>query len=76
MATTAKRPTSYLDPDRLYTYRGFQECSGINPTRIREARLQGVTPTLLKVGKRIFIRGKDAIEYIEALANLSGRSPH
>lgn len=70
MAATTKRPTSYIDPDRLYTYRGFQECSGINPTRIREARLQGVKPTLLTVGKRIFIRGTDAIAFVEALAQL------
>jgi hypothetical protein len=37
---------------------------------MREARLQGVVPRQLKVGKRIFIRGADAIEYIERLAEL------
>lgn len=73
MATTAKRPATFIDPERLYALRGFQAAAGIAPTRMREARLQGLTPTTLKVGKRVFIRGKDAIEYIEALARLSSK---
>jgi hypothetical protein len=67
-AKTAER--SYLDPDRLYTLAGFRVASGIAQTRMREARLQGVIPRQLRVGKRIFIRGRDAIEYIERLAEL------
>jgi hypothetical protein len=61
---------SYIDPDRLYTLTGFRVASGIAQTRMREARLQGVIPRQLKVGKRIFIRGRDAIEYVERLAEL------
>jgi hypothetical protein len=75
MATTAKRPATFIDPERLYALRGFQEAAGIAATRMREARLQGLTPTTLRVGKRVFIRGKDAIEYIEALAHLSAPQP-
>ena len=75
MATTSRRPTSYIDPDRLYSLRGFQEASGISATRMREARLQGVTPTTLRVGKRVFVRGVDGIDYIERLAGLAGSSP-
>jgi hypothetical protein len=63
---------SFIDPDRLYTLTGFRVASGIAQTRMREARLQGVVPRQLKVGKRIFIRGADAIEYIERLAELGG----
>ena len=70
MATSTKRPASYIDPDRLYALRGFQEAAGIAATRMREARLQGVVPATLKVGKRVFIRGRDAIEYVERLAAL------
>ncbi len=61
---------SYIDPDRLYTLAGFRIASGIAQTRMREARLQGIVPQQLKVGKRIFIRGVDAIEFIERLATL------
>ena len=70
MATAAKRPASYIDPDRLYALAGFQQCAGIASTRMREARLQGVVPVTLRVGKRVFIRGTDAIEYVEKLASL------
>jgi hypothetical protein len=70
MASTFKRPASYIDPDRLYALKGFQEAAGIAATRMREARLQGVVPTTLRVGKRVFIRGRDAIEYVERLAQL------
>jgi hypothetical protein len=70
MATTSKRPPSFIDPERLYTLRGFQECSGIAATRIREARLQGVPLPTIKVGKRVFVRGADGIAYIERLATL------
>lgn len=67
----AKRPTSFIDGQRLYTLKGFQEAAGIAPTRMREARLQGVVPVTLRVGKRVFIRGADAIAYVEALASLT-----
>jgi hypothetical protein len=74
MAIVTKRPANYIDPGRLYALRGFQAASGIAATRMREARLQGITPTTLRVGKRIFIRGHDAIEYIERLSKLSSCS--
>lgn len=72
MATPAtKRQPSYIDPSRFYALRGFQIDAGVTPTRMREARLQGVTPVTLKIGKRVFIRGSDAIEYLERLAALT-----
>ena len=74
MATSAKRPPSFIDPDRLYSLRGFQEASGISATRLREGRLQGVEPNWVKVGRRKFLRGVDAIRLIEELAALSRRT--
>jgi hypothetical protein len=68
--SAAGRP-SYIAPERLYTLQGFKDASGISGTRIREARLKGVEPLYLEVGRRKFIRGQDAIEYIERLAVLS-----
>jgi hypothetical protein len=70
MATLTARSPSYIDPSRLYTIRGFWAASGISPTRIREAKRRGVELTTIEVGKRKFLRGSDAIEYIERLAAL------
>jgi hypothetical protein len=63
-----KPRTSFIDPDRLYTLEGFKDATGISNTRMREARLRGMAPEVLRVGRRVFIRGRDAIEYIERLA--------
>ena len=62
---------SFIDPGCLYTLRGFQAASGISSTRMRSARLQGIVCPMLEVGKRKFIRGADAIAYIERLAELA-----
>jgi len=62
--------TSFIAPERLYTLNGFQVASGIAATRRREARLRGVHLPTLNVGKRKFVRGVDAIAYIEELARL------
>lgn len=79
IAIMAKRTTrrdrelpSFIAPERLYTLAGFHEASGISKTRMRQARQQDVTPVVLRVGRRQFIRGSDAIAYIERLAELSG----
>lgn len=69
MASITKERT-FLAPERLYSLRGFQECSGISMTRMREARHQGVDLPKVKVGRRVFIKGVDAIEYIERLSQL------
>jgi hypothetical protein len=67
MPSRTNKP-SYIDPARLYSLRGFQADSGISATRISAARKQGIRLTTLEVGKRIFVRGSDAIHYIEQLA--------
>ena len=68
----ARQPT-FISPERLYTLQGFQQAAGISGTRMREARRQGIAPTQLRVGRRIFIRGTDAIAFIEALAEKDDR---
>ena len=70
MQTISKRPPSFIDPDRLYSLKGFQEASGISATRIREGRLQGVEPRWIEVGRRKFLRGVDAIDLVEQLSAL------
>lgn len=67
MAARAK-DTSYIAPDYLYTYDGFVRCSGISKTRIYAARRAGRPLPTLKVGRRLFVRGRDAIRFIEMLA--------
>jgi hypothetical protein len=64
---TTKEP-SFIAPELLYSLRGFQSASGVNATRIREARKRGIELPSLIVGKRKFIRGVDAIAFIERLA--------
>jgi len=59
---------SYLAPERLYSLKGFMAASGINATRICKARRVGVELPCVQVGKRKFVRGADAIAYIERLA--------
>jgi len=68
MATATAAETSFLDPACLYTYSGFIKCSGISKSRIREARLRGIKLPAMKVGKRLYIRGRDGIAFIERLA--------
>ena len=70
MYTAPKRPPTFLDPNRMYSLRGFHEASGLSATRIREGRLQGVNPNWIKVGRRKFLRGVDAIDLVEQLAEL------
>ena len=74
MATTAKRPPSFLDPGRLYSLRGFQEATGVSSTRMREGRLAGIHPDWIMVGRRKFLRGESAIRYVLELAELGAKS--
>ncbi len=74
MATYTTREPSFLDANRLYSLKGFSNASGVSPTRVREARrLHDLQLPTLEVGKRKFIRGSDAIWYIEQLAKLGAR---
>ncbi|HEX5471879.1 MAG TPA: hypothetical protein VFW73_08330 [Lacipirellulaceae bacterium] len=70
MATITTRAPSYLAPERLYSLRGFQAAAGVSATRMRYARASGIALPTIDVGRRKFIRGADAIAYIERLAEL------
>ena len=63
-----KQSPTYLAPERLYSLKGFIADSGITPARMSEARRAGITLPTLDVGRRKFVRGADAIAYIERLA--------
>lgn len=69
-ADRSKGP-SFIAPERLYALKSFVIASGISSTRMREARRLGVLLTTIKVGRRIYVRGVDAIDYIERLAKLN-----
>lgn len=70
MATAYARDTDFLSPEHLYPYDTWIRRSGIAKSRIREARQNGVSLPTLKVGKRLYVRGSDGIEFIEKLAAL------
>lgn len=65
---SVNREPSFIDPARLYSLRGFYAASGVSETRVRDARRKGIHLLSIAAGKRKFIRGVDAIAFIEALA--------
>lgn len=71
MSHPSTREPGFIDSGRLYSRRGFIIASGISETRIRiAAREHGLKLPWLVCGKRKFIRGADAIWYVERLAEL------
>jgi hypothetical protein len=70
MAPGNSKEPSFIAPERLYTLQGFMAASGVSATRRREARRLGITLPVLEVGRRKFVRGSDAIAYIEQLSRL------
>jgi hypothetical protein len=65
---STKRPIC-LDPDCVYPIRGLH-AFGISATRMREGKKAGVTCRMIEVGRRKFVRGSDAILYLEKLSRL------
>jgi hypothetical protein len=70
-----KRKLREIAPERMYPLAAFQEAAGISPTRMREARLQGLFLKTVNVGQRKYVRGVDCIAYIEKLADLPSPTP-
>ncbi|HMP08229.1 MAG TPA: hypothetical protein PJ982_17915 [Lacipirellulaceae bacterium] len=68
MPAPTKQPPTFIDPQRLYTLAGFMAASGFNFSRMRELRIKGIDLPRLRVGKRVFIEGHAAIEYIRKAA--------
>jgi hypothetical protein len=71
MATGSSKELSFIAPERLYTLKGFMVASGVSATRMREARRAGISAPMLEVGRRKFLRGSDAIKYLEQLSQLT-----
>ena len=69
---TTDRPT-FIAADRLYSLRQFVTDSGISLTRIRQAAHRGTELPKVKAGKRVFVRGRDGIAFIEQLAEMERR---
>jgi hypothetical protein len=67
---TAKPKPSFIDPNRLYSLAGFLQCSGFTPQRMGELRRLGIDLPRLKCGRRVFIEGSAAIEYIRRASQL------
>jgi hypothetical protein len=74
MATVTTKAPSFIAPERLYSLKGFQAAAGVSQTRMREARREGITLPTIEVGRRKFVRGVDAIAYIEQLATQGATS--
>ncbi len=70
MSTVSTRVPTFIAPERLYALKGFIAASGVSATRRREASQRGIVLLTIEVGRRKFVRGHDAIEYIEKLAQL------
>ena len=62
-----------IDPNLLYTLRAFEARSGISATRIHLAARDGVELPTIEVGRRKFIPGVRAIDYIKKLGELHQR---
>lgn len=64
-----------IEPLSLYPLGTFHRASGISPTRARAAKREhGIELPTIDVGRRKFVRGSDAIEFIERLAALPKQS--
>lgn len=70
MSKKSKPTTGVIQPECLYSQRAFLEATGISARRLREARRRGVEPPWLTVGKRKFLFGSAAIQYIVSLSEL------
>ena len=59
---------TYIDADRLYTIQSFIESSAVTHTRIRTAEKAGLPFPGFRIGRRRYIDGRAAIEYLHALS--------
>jgi hypothetical protein len=59
-----------IQPECLYSREAFFEATGISPKRIRAAAQRGVEAPWLTVGKRKYIFGSAAIQFVVSLSEL------
>jgi hypothetical protein len=69
MAVMTTKAPAELAPGNVYPLRGLQ-AFGISATRMREGRKAGIALETIEIGRRKFVRGTDAIAYLEKLAEL------
>lgn len=62
--------TGIIQPECMYSREAFLEATGISPKQIRAAQRRGVEVPWLTVGKRKFIFGIAAIQYLVSLSEL------
>lgn len=62
-----------ITPDSMYPVDTFRRRTGIHRERERLAKQHGVILNKLHVGRRVFVRGSDAIQFIEDLAELTAK---
>ena len=67
MTATIGNPT-VIRPEDVYPLQGLIAASGLSYSRIRNAAKAGLEMKTTKVGKRVFVKGSDAILFIEQLA--------
>jgi hypothetical protein len=63
----ASNPTT-IDPDLLYSLPAFIEAVGISHGKLRDYAKQGFELPTFAVGRRKYIKGATAIEYLERLS--------
>ena len=59
-----------IESTKLYTMKGFQAAAGVGHSLIRRARDAGIPLPAIRVGRRKFIKGDAAIQYLEAISRL------
>lgn len=57
-----------INPAEMYSLPGFYLASGLGRRSIRKAEQRGVELKTLRVGRRKYVRGSDAIRFIEEAA--------
>jgi hypothetical protein len=69
MPVTARASNpSTIDPDLLYSLPAFIEAVGISHGRLRDYAKAGFELPTFAVGRRKYIKGATAIEYLELLS--------
>jgi hypothetical protein len=64
---------SFISPHYVYPIAGFCSVSGIKYDRIQRAKKDGIPFPGFKIGKRLFIKGSSALEYLDRLAAHSAK---
>ena len=62
-----KRTEGTIRPDEIYRLDEFKLRSGLGDFAFRQARGDGLR--VVAIGKKIFVRGLDFIEYVDGKAN-------